>query len=153
MFEQDEEGNLQAAHHPFTAPKEETITFLDSHPLKVKARSYDLVLNGYELSSGSIRIHNQDLQRKMFQVLKLTDEEINNKFGFFINAFQYGAPPHGGLAFGIDRLLMILSKSKSIREVIAFPKNANGIDVMLQSPSEVDDQQLIEYKLKKVNNE
>ena len=131
MFELDENNQIVSAHHPFTAPTDETIKYLDNNPLKVKARSYDLVLNGFELSSGSIRIHDKDLQIKMFKVLNLCDQDINNKFGFFINAFQYGVPPHGGLAFGIDRLVMILAKESSIREVIAFPKNANGIDVTM----------------------
>lgn len=147
MFEKDDNGQLVAAHHPFTHPTLETIKFLDIDPYKVRARSYDLVLNGFELSSGSIRIHDQELQTKMFKILQLSEKEINNKFGFFINAFKYGAPPHGGLAFGIDRLVMILSKSTSIREVIAFPKNANGIDVMFDSPSMIENDQLIEYNL------
>ena len=137
MFEIDDDGNLASAHHPFTSPTEDTIKFLDNEPLKVRARSYDLVLNGFELSSGSIRIIDKDLQTKMFEILKLSQKEIEEKFGFFINAFQYGVPPHGGLAFGIDRLIMILANETSIREVIAFPKNANGIDVMLNSPSSV----------------
>lgn len=149
MFEKDDQGNIQAAHHPFTSPTLETINLLETDPLKVKARAYDLVLNGFELSSGSIRIHDQELQMKIFNTLRLSNEEMKEKFGFFINAFQYGVPPHGGLAFGIDRLLMILSNSKSIRDVIAFPKNANGLDVMLDSPSDVYDYQLTEYKLKK----
>ena len=110
-----------------------------------------MVLNGFELSSGSIRIIDKDLQTKMFEILKLSQKEIEEKFGFFINAFQYGVPPHGGLAFGIDRLIMILANETSIREVIAFPKNANGIDVMLNSPSFVDDNQLKELGLKKKN--
>ena len=151
MFEIDDDGNLASAHHPFTSPTEDTIKFLDNEPLKVRARSYDLVLNGFELSSGSIRIIDKDLQTKMFEILKLSQKEIEEKFGFFINAFQYGVPPHGGLAFGIDRLIMILANETSIREVIAFPKNANGIDVMLNSPSFVDDNQLKELGLKKKN--
>ncbi|MBD5422905.1 MAG: aspartate--tRNA ligase [Mycoplasma sp.] len=149
MFEYDNEL-LVPAHHPFTAPTNETIQFLDSNPEKVKACSYDLVLNGFELSSGSIRIHDRDLQNKMFKILNLSQQEIEDKFGFFLNAFQYGIPPHGGLAFGIDRLIMILAKENSIRDVIAFPKNANGIDVMLDSPSNVNDQQLKELGIKKI---
>ena len=148
MFE-IEDGQLAPAHHPFTSPSEETLKYLETDPQKVKARSYDLVLNGFELSSGSIRIHDKELQTKMFQVLKLSDQEIKNKFGFFINAFQYGVPPHGGLAFGVDRLVMILAKENSIRDVIAFPKNAHGIDMMLDSPSEVYDEQLKELGIKK----
>lgn len=149
MFEIDDEGNLTPSHHPFTAPINETIKFLDFEPQKVRARSFDLVLNGFELSSGSIRIHDKDLQKKMFEVLNLSEKEIKEKFEFFINAFQYGVPPHGGMAFGIDRLVMILVKENSIRDVIAFPKNANGIDVMLNSPSEIDSKQLNELKIKK----
>ncbi len=149
MFEINEYNEFAPAHHPFTAPSEKTIKYLDSDLWKVKARSYDLVLNGYELSSGSIRIHSKELQTKMFQVLKLGDQEIKNKFGFFINAFQYGVPPHGGMAIGIDRLVMILANENSIREVIAFPKNANGIDVMFESPSEIYDEQLKELGIKK----
>lgn len=152
MFEKDENNNLISVHHPFTHPTIQTIDFLDSEPIKVMARSYDLVLNGFELSSGSIRIHDKKLQEKMFKVLNLSDQEIKNKFGFFLNAFNYGVPPHGGIAFGLDRLIMILSDSNSIREVIAFPKNANGIDVLLQSPSEIDEDQLLEYNLKKIGN-
>ena len=152
MFELDENNQIVSAHHPFTAPTDETIKYLDNDPLKVKARSYDLVLNGFELSSGSIRIHDKDLQIKMFKVLNLCDQDINNKFGFFINAFQYGVPPHGGLAFGIDRLVMILAKESSIREVIAFPKNANGIDVMLDSPSRISDEQLKELNIKQIDS-
>lgn len=150
MFELNEENNWESAHHPFTSPTKETIKFLENKEElhKVKARSYDLVLNGFELSSGSIRIHDSTLQRKMFEVLRLSKEEIDKKFGFFIEGFKYGTPPHGGLAFGVDRLMMILTKTNSIREVIAFPKNANGIDVMLESPSSVDETQLKEYGLK-----
>ena len=149
MFEFDD-GKIDPAHHPFTSPTSDTIKFLDSDLTKVKARSYDLVLNGFELSSGSIRIHDSKLQSKMFEILKLTPEEIDNKFGFFLNAFSYGVPPHGGIAFGIDRLIMILAKEESIRDVIAFPKNANGIDVLFNSPSNVSEDQLKELKLKKI---
>ena len=151
MFE-EEDGNLVPAHHPFTSPSQETIQFLTLEPHKVKARSYDLVLNGYELSSGSIRIHDKELQTKMFEVLKMTPEAIQNKFGFFIDAFQYGVPPHGGIAFGIDRLVMVLAKEKSIRDVIAFPKNAHGIDMMFDSPSVVENEQLVPLKIKGIKN-
>lgn len=149
MFE-FEDDTIAPAHHPFTSPTLDTIQYLDSDLSKVKARSYDLVLNGFELSSGSIRIHDSQLQNKMFQVLKLSKEEIDNKFGFFLNAFSYGVPPHGGIAFGIDRLVMILAHENSIRDVIAFPKNANGIDVLFNSPSSVNDDQLEELSLRKI---
>jgi aspartyl-tRNA synthetase len=134
-------------HHPFTHPTTETLKYLDKEPLKVNARAYDLVLNGYELSSGSIRINDRELQTQIFKSLQLTEEQISSQFGFFLEAFKYGAPPHGGISFGVDRILMILSKSKSIRDVIAFPKNANGIDVMSESPSKVTDEQLADYKI------
>ena len=149
MFE-FENDTISPAHHPFTSPTLDTIQYLDSDLSKVKARSYDLVLNGFELSSGSIRIHDPQLQNKMFQVLNLSKEEIDHKFGFFLNAFSYGVPPHGGIAFGIDRLVMILAQENSIRDVIAFPKNANGIDVLFNSPSNVNDDQLNELGLQKI---
>ena len=149
MFE-FEDDVIAPAHHPFTSPALDTIQYLDSDLSKVKARSYDLVLNGFELSSGSIRIHDSQLQNKMFQVLNLSKEEINHKFGFFLNAFSYGVPPHGGIAFGIDRLVMILAQENSIRDVIAFPKNANGIDVLFNSPSSVNEDQLQELSLQKI---
>lgn len=149
MFE-FENDTISPAHHPFTSPTLDTIQYLDSDLSKVKARSYDLVLNGFELSSGSIRIHDPQLQNKMFQVLNLSKEEIDHKFGFFLNAFSYGVPPHGGIAFGIDRLVMILAQENSIRDVIAFPKNANGIDVLFNSPSNVNDDQLHELGLQKI---
>ena len=149
MFE-FEDDVIAPAHHPFTSPTLDTIQYLDSDLSKVKARSYDLVLNGFELSSGSIRIHDSQLQNKMFQVLNLSQEEIDHKFGFFLNAFSYGVPPHGGIAFGIDRLVMILAQENSIRDVIAFPKNANGIDVLFNSPSSVNEDQLQELSLQKI---
>lgn len=149
MFEISD-GQLVPCHHPFTAPTPETIQYLESEPMKVKARSYDLVVNGIELSSGSIRIHDHQLQHQMFQILKLSEKEIENKFGFLLKAFQFGVPPHGGIAFGIDRLVMILAQENSIREVIAFPKNANGIDVMIDAPSEVDDEELKQLSYQKI---
>ena len=149
MFE-FEDDVIAPAHHPFTSPTLDTIQYLDSDLSKVKARSYDLVLNGFELSSGSIRIHDSQLQNKMFQVLNLSKEEIDHKFGFFLNAFSYGVPPHGGIAFGIDRLVMILAQENSIRDVIDFPKNANGIDVLFNSPSSVNEDQLQELSLQKI---
>lgn len=148
MFEWSEEENRYVAcHHPFTQPKEEDIPLLESEPGKVKANAYDIILNGYELGGGSLRIYNNQLQKKIFEILGLSDEEIKNKFGFFIDAFQYGTPPHGGLAFGLDRIAMILSESDSIRDVIAFPKNASANDPMSKAPTPVDQKQLDELHL------
>ena len=148
MFEwSEEEQRYQACHHPFTQPKAEDIPLLDTDLSKVKANAYDIILNGYELGGGSLRIHDNQLQKKIFEILGLSDEEIRNKFGFFIDAFQYGTPPHGGLAFGLDRIAMILSESDSIRDVIAFPKNASASDPMSKAPSNVDPKQLEELHI------
>lgn len=148
MFEwSKEEQRYQACHHPFTQPKAEDIPLLDTDLSKVKANAYDIILNGYELGGGSLRIHDNQLQKKIFEILGLSDEEIRNKFGFFIDAFQYGTPPHGGLAFGLDRIAMILSESDSIRDVIAFPKNASASDPMSKAPSNVDPKQLEELHI------
>ena len=145
MFEKDDEtGELKAMHHPFTHPKVEDIPLLDTTPEKVKADAYDIVLNGVELGGGSIRIHERDLQAKMFKVLKLTDEECQEKFGFLLEAFKYGAPPHGGLAYGLDRLVMLLTGENSIREVMAFPKNQNAQCMVCEAPGLVEDAQLEE---------
>ena len=145
LFEKDDEsGELKAMHHPFTSPKLDQIELLDSCPEKVKANAYDIVLNGVELGGGSIRIHDRNLQAKMFEVLGLTKEECEEKFGFLIEAFKYGAPPHGGLAYGLDRLVMLLLGESSIREVIAFPKNQNAQCMVSEAPAPVDDVQLEE---------
>ena len=139
FFEKDEEsGEWVAMHHPFTMPKEECLEFLDTDPSKVIAKAYDLTLNGTELSSGSIRITNYELQQKMFRALKLTDEEIEAKFGFLVEAYKYGAPPHGGMGIGLDRLAMILSGAESLRDVTAFPKVQNASELMSQCPAPVD---------------
>ncbi|MEK6861861.1 MAG: amino acid--tRNA ligase-related protein, partial [Nanoarchaeota archaeon] len=143
-----EEGRIVSEHHPFTAPRESDTDKLEKDPLKVVSRSYDLVLNGYEIGSGSIRINNIDLQRKVFKVLKLTDKEIEEKFGFFLNAMRYGTPIHGGIALGLDRIIAIITGNNSIREVIAFPKNKDARDLMLDSPSEIKKEQLDELFLK-----
>ncbi len=140
-------------HHPFTSPREEDIPLLDKDPGKVRARHYDIVCNGYELSSGSIRIHTRELQQKIFRLLGYSDEEIEARFGHMLEAFDYGAPPHGGIAPGIDRLVMLLAGADNIREVIAFPKNQSAIDVMSDSPSEVSQTQLNELHLKLVDEE
>ncbi len=145
MFEKDDEtGELKAMHHPFTHPKVEDIPLLDTEPEKVKADAYDIVLNGVELGGGSIRIHERDLQAKMFKALKLTEEECQEKFGFLLDAFKYGAPPHGGLAYGLDRLVMLLCGQHSIREIIAFPKNQNAQCMVCEAPGTVEDTQLEE---------
>lgn len=148
MFEWSEtENRWVSQHHPFTMPKREDIPLLDTDPGKVKTNAYDCVLNGYELGGGSMRIYENDLQEKIFEILGLSEEQIRNKFGFFIDAFQYGTPPHGGLAFGLDRIAMILSGSDSLRDIIAFPKNAAGRDPMSDAPNTVDDIQLDELDL------
>ncbi len=148
MFEwSEEEQRYQASHHPFTQPKNEDIPLLDTDITKVKTNAYDIVLNGYELGGGSIRIHDNELQKKIFTILGLSDEQIRNKFGFFIDAFQYGTPPHGGIAFGLDRIAMILSESDSIRDVIAFPKNAKATCPMSKAPTPVDQKQLDELHI------
>lgn len=136
LFE-SKDGQLQSAHHPFTAPNEEDFHLLDSNPLKVRSQAYDLVLNGNELISGSIRIHNKQTQKKVFEALGLSASEIENRFGHILEAFEYGAPPHGGAAIGLDRLLMILRNEQSIRDVIPFPKNGSGRDLMCNAPSKL----------------
>lgn len=149
MFEEDDEtGRLKAMHHPFTCPKLDHVHLLDTDPLSVKANAYDIVLNGVELGGGSIRIHDKELQAKMFEVLGLTKEECDEKFGFLIEAFKYGAPPHGGLAYGLDRLVMLLLGEQSIREVIAFPKNQNAQCLVSEAPAPVDKAQLDELGIK-----
>ena len=149
MFEwSDEENRYMAMHHPFTSPKKEDIHYLESGELdKIYADAYDIVINGYEAGGGSIRIHDSKLQKKIFEVLQLTEEDIRIKFGFFIDAFKYGAPPHGGLAFGLDRLCMLLLGTDDIRQVIAFPKNQNAQCVMSEAPTIVTEQQLDELSI------
>ena len=163
LFEYDEEGNRWVArHHPFTAPKPSQIeTMIGNDPAipnadqylihpyaTIKANAYDMVLNGNEIGGGSIRIFQRELQEKMFAALGMSDEEAMHKFGFLLGAFEYGAPPHGGIAFGFDRLCAILGGSESIRDFIAFPKNNSGRDVMLNAPSSIDDKQLQELHIK-----
>ena len=144
MFEQDEDGRIKAMHHPFTQPKLDELDKLDNDILGLKANAYDIVLNGVELGGGSVRIHDQELQKKMFSVLGLTEEECEQKFGFLIEAFKYGAPPHAGLAYGLDRLVMLLLGEKSIREVIAFPKNAAAECPLCEAPAPAEQEQLDE---------
>ena len=149
LLEWDEETNrFHAMHHPFTAPKPEHIEILHKNPREVKANAYDLVINGNEVGGGSIRIHDGDLQAKIFDLLGLTLEEANTQFGFLMNAFKYGAPPHGGIAFGFDRLVAILCGEETIRDFIAFPKNNSGRDIMIDAPSYLDKLQLKELFLK-----
>ena len=149
MFEwSEEEGRLMAMHHPFTQPKKEDFGLLDTNPAEVRADAYDMVCNGVELGGGSIRIFDSELQNRMFQILGFTPEQAQAQFGFLMNAFRYGAPPHGGLAYGLDRWVSIFAGLDSIRDCIAFPKNNSGRDVMLDAPSLVDPKQLDELNLK-----
>jgi len=138
----EEENRWDSVHHPFTSPREEDLELLDSHPERVKSKAYDLVLNGYEVGGGSIRIHRMDLQRRIFTLLNLKEEEIEQKFGFFIEALQYGCPPHGGIALGFDRLVMLMNGENSIREVIAFPKTQKGVCLLTGAPAPVEEKQL-----------
>jgi aspartyl-tRNA synthetase len=149
LLEWNEEANrYQAMHHPFTMPMDEDLPLLDTDPGKVRSAAYDVVLNGYELGGGSLRIYDSKLQEKMFTLLGMGEEEIKAKFGFFVDAFKYGTPPHGGIALGLDRLAMLLTHSPSIRDVIAFPKTANAMCPMCEAPSYIDDYQLNELKIK-----
>ena len=142
LFERNDEGQIQSMHHPFTAPHPEDLPYLESDPLKVRAQAYDIVLNGVELGGGSIRIHDPEVQSRMFKVLGFPQEEIDERFGHLIKALSYGAPPHGGLAIGADRLVMLLAGGESIRDVIAFPKTQKAQELMMSSPAKVDARQL-----------
>ena len=149
LLEYDEEGKRYAAmHHPFTAPLQEDLDKFENESGSIRARAYDLVLNGNEIGGGSIRIHDQKVQKKMFNLLGISSEEAEQKFGFLLDALQYGAPPHGGIAFGLDRIAMLLSGAGSIRDVIAFPKTQKATCLMTQAPSDIDLKQLKELKLK-----
>jgi len=149
LLEWDEDSErFHAMHHPFTSPKKEDFDLLESDPGKVRANAYDLVINGVEIGGGSIRIHDRDIQSRMFDLLGFTKEEAEAQFGFLMSAFEYGAPPHGGIAFGFDRICSIFGGSESIRDYIAFPKNNSGRDVMIDAPANVDDAQLDELGLK-----
>lgn len=149
MFEYDEEEKRYVAmHHPFTAPRDEDLPLLATDPGKVYAKAYDMVLNGTEIGGGSIRIHRRDVQKQVFSAIGLSDEQAAEKFGFMMNAFEYGAPPHGGLAFGLDRLIMIMAQRDSIRDVIAFPKTQSAACIMTQAPNDVDEKQLRELHIR-----
>jgi aspartyl-tRNA synthetase len=149
LLEWDEEsGRYHAMHHPFTSPKPEDIALIDTEPGKVRANAYDMVLNGNEIGGGSIRIHDRNLQSRMFDLLGFSKEEAEAQFGFLMSAFEFGAPPHGGLAFGLDRLVSILGGQETIRDFIAFPKNNSGRDVMIDAPAKIDDKQLDELHIK-----
>jgi aspartyl-tRNA synthetase len=151
LFEWDEDTKrFYAMHHPFTSPVVDDIQYMESDPGRVRARAYDLVLNGTEIAGGSIRIHNTELQSKMFRALGIGKKEAEQKFGFLLNAFKYGAPPHGGIAFGFDRMVMIFAGESSIRDVIAFPKTASAVSLMDESPSPVSEEQLKELHIKVV---
>ena len=143
LFEYDEKENkYKSVHHPFTMPDIKTINYLDSDPLKVNSVSYDIVLNGTEIGGGSIRINDLAIQTQILKILKVDLEKARDNFGFFLNAMEYGTPPHGGIALGLDRLVMLLGKLKSIREVIAFPKTQSAIDMMSESPANIEENQL-----------
>ena len=143
----EEENRFMAMHHPFTMPMEEDWDRIDSDPGSVRAKAYDIVLNGVELGGGSVRIHQSDIQEKMFEVIGLSKEEANEKFGFLLTAFKYGVPPHAGLAYGVDRFVMLLAGADSIREVIAFPKNKDAADLMSGAPDVVDPVQLTDLHI------
>jgi len=143
----EEEKKIDAVHHPFTAPQEADLALLEKEPLKVKARAYDIILNGTELGGGSIRIHREEVQKRVFKTLGITSEEAEEKFGFLLKALRFGAPPHGGIAIGLDRFAALLSGTDSIREVIAFPKTQKGTCPLTDAPGKVDPKQLKELHL------
>jgi aspartyl-tRNA synthetase len=145
-----DERRWDSMHHPFTSPRPEDLPLLESAPERARARAYDLALNGSEIAGGSIRIHTPMVQRQVFRLLGIADEDAKARFGFFLDALEYGTPPHGGIAFGLDRILALLCGESSIREVIAFPKTAQAIDLMAGAPSEVDAKQLRELRIKSV---
>jgi aspartyl-tRNA synthetase len=146
----DADGNPQAAHHPFTMPYEEDLHLLDTVPFAVRSQAYDLVLNGWELGSGSVRIHRRDIQSRIFDTLGIRPEEAEARFGFLLNAFRYGAPPHAGFAFGIDRLAAVLAGEENIREVIAYPKTQSGADLLTGAPSSLPAATLAELGIRTV---
>ena len=150
LFEwSEEEERLVSVHHPFTSPQEDELAFLEKEPLRIKAKAYDLVLNGYEIGGGSLRIHNTELQKRIFSVLGLNQKEVEEKFGFFLEALTYGTPPHGGIALGFDRIMMVLAGEESIRDVIPFPKTTSALCLMTGSPAEIGPGQLEDLGLKR----
>jgi aspartyl-tRNA synthetase len=153
MFEWDEqEKRWAAAHHPFTSPHEQDMDKLESDPASVRALAYDVVLNGTELGSGSIRIHRQDIQKRIFHALGMSDDEARSRFGFFLEALKYGTPPHGGIALGLDRIVMLLAGAESLREVIPFPKTSKAVDLMVDAPTPVSNAQLRELGIEVKKN-
>ena len=149
----EEQNRFTAMHHPFTMPMEEDLQYIDSDPGRVRAKAYDIVLNGNEIGGGSVRIFDQDIQSKMFKVLGFTEEQAQEQFGFLLTAFKYGVPPHAGLAYGLDRLVMLMAKQDSIRDVIAFPKVKDASDLMTEAPGHVDAKQLEELGIAVVAKE
>jgi len=148
-----QEKRYVAVHHPFTAPKDKDMKNIESSPGNVASKSYDIVLNGVEIGGGSIRIHRKDIQQKVFEVIGIMDDEAREKFGFLLEALEFGAPPHGGIALGLDRILMLLSREESIRDVIAFPKTQKGSCPLTEAPSEVSPEQLLEAGIKSIDRE
>lgn len=149
LFRKSEEtGRWDSEHHPFTRPRDEDIPLIDTAPEKVRSKHYDMICNGYEIGGGSLRIHTAELQRKVFRLLGYSDKEIKERFGHMLEAFDYGAPPHGGIALGIDRIVMLLAGEETIREVIAFPKTQAAIDLTFNAPSPVNEEQLAELHIR-----
>ena len=144
----EEEARHVAAHHPFTSPKDEHLEYLETDPGRCLAKAYDMVLNGWEIGGGSVRIHREEVQSKVFRALKIGPEEARSKFGFLLDALQYGAPPHGGIAFGLDRIVTMMAGADSIRDVIAFPKTQRAQCLLTQAPSPVDERQLRELHIR-----
>lgn len=153
MFEKKEDGTLQAAHHPFTMPHIDHIEKMKSDPMSVRSHAYDIVLNGVELGGGSIRIHDQEIQRKVFEALGMDESEIQSKFGHLLKAFSFGCPPHGGCAMGLDRVVMLFADEPNIREVMAFPKNGKAEDLLLGAPSPMTNDELAELHIETVEIE
>ena len=153
LYEEDDEAGITSSHHPFTSPVEQDLPLLDEEPLKVRSRAYDLIINGYEIASGSIRIHRRDIQEKIFEKLGIGKDEAEEKFGFLLKAFEFGVPPHGGIAFGFDRLVMLMCGKTTIREIIPFPKTTSGMSLMDGSPSKAEHVQLKELGLKIVSGD